>query len=240
MSSLLRIGTAGWTVPAAVRAHFPQEGTHLERYARVFSCAEINSSFHKEHSTKTYEKWASAVPEGFRFSVKLPKEVSHKQKLASTSELPKFFDQVAGLQEKLGVLLVQLPPKLSFDDKLVTTFFSGLRRYYAGRIACEPRHISWRGKHVAEVLKPFAITFVEADPAPVFKIFKFNKKAGLRYLRLHGSPRMYYSSYAPEFLQAVTVSLRSAEVESWCIFDNTAAGAAAQDALSLQSRVSEG
>jgi uncharacterized protein YecE (DUF72 family) len=78
---------------------------------RDFSCAEINSSFHRPHRASTWEKWRDSVPSDFRFSVKLPKTVTHVARLVGTEELIAAFLGEAGLLgEKLAVLLVQLPP----------------------------------------------------------------------------------------------------------------------------------
>src|SRR5581483_5485928 len=107
---LPRIGTAGWAVterPVAAEA-----GSHLERYARKLNAVEINSSFHRPHRTSTYARWAAATPADFRFAVKLPKAMTHERNLKDCGALlDRFMAEVAGLGEKLGVLLVQLPPK---------------------------------------------------------------------------------------------------------------------------------
>jgi uncharacterized protein YecE (DUF72 family) len=75
------IGTAGWAIGKVAAAHFPEEGSGLERYASVFPAVEINSSFHRPHQSSTWQRWREAVPDHFRFSVKIPKTVSHEQKL---------------------------------------------------------------------------------------------------------------------------------------------------------------
>ncbi len=90
-----RIGTAGWTIPKECADAFPLEGSGLERYAAVFSAAEINSSFHRPHRASTWENWRDSVPGNFRFSVKLPKTITHERRLVDCEELLKaFLDQV--------------------------------------------------------------------------------------------------------------------------------------------------
>ena len=81
------IGTAGWSIPRASAHHFEAAGTHLQRYARLLRCAEINSSFHRPHATATYAKWAGSTPPGFRFAVKLPPSLSFDVRAAA-----RFFD----------------------------------------------------------------------------------------------------------------------------------------------------
>ena len=111
----IRVGTAGWAIGTAAQPSFPDTGSNLERYAQVLPVSEINSSFHRVHRRATWERWRDSVPEGFRFSVKLPKTISHQRKLTDCRELlDEFLAQVEVLGEKLAVLLLQLPPKLAF------------------------------------------------------------------------------------------------------------------------------
>src|ERR1700733_604079 len=114
----LWVGTAGWSVPSRYAAELPPGGSHLERYARRLDAVEINSSFYRPHQRKTYQRWAWSVPAGFRFSVKLPKAMTHEQRLADCGALlDRFVSEVTGLGDRLGVLLVQLPPQLAFDGR---------------------------------------------------------------------------------------------------------------------------
>ncbi len=88
MSELsLRIGTAGWSVPALYAEEMPRGGSHLERYARRLNAVEINSSFYRPHQRKTYERWAQSTPADFRFSVKVPKAITHEARLADCDPL---------------------------------------------------------------------------------------------------------------------------------------------------------
>jgi uncharacterized protein YecE (DUF72 family) len=114
----LWIGTAGWNVPA--RYEVPAGRGQLERYARALNAVEINSSFYRPHQRKTYERWALSTPEAFRFSVKMPRTITHNAQLANCDAmLDRFIAEVTGLGDKLGVLLVQLPPKLAFDEHIL-------------------------------------------------------------------------------------------------------------------------
>src|SRR6202012_3259546 len=118
----LYVGTAGWTIPKQHLALFSQEGnartcSHLERYASRLPCTEVNSSFHRPHRRSTWERWAATTPDEFRFAVKAPKAITHTAKLVNTgSDLLDFFHAVQGLGKKLGPVLVQLPPKLAFEE----------------------------------------------------------------------------------------------------------------------------
>src|SRR4051794_37325616 len=235
------IGTAGWTIPARFAPHFPGEGSHLERYARRFPVAEINSSFHRPHRPSTYARWAASVPDGFRFALKLPKEITHTRRLLDIGPLLEpFAEETAGLGDRRGPILVQLPPKLAFAGPVVTGFFDALRACFGGPVVCEPRHPSWFERDADACLHRFAVARVAADPARIPEAAEPGGWPGLVYYRLHGSPRTYYSAYASEYLDQLAQTLRARATPVWCIFDNTASGAAAGDALSLASLLSDG
>lgn len=238
------IGCAGWAVPASAADRLPGPGTHLQRFARVLGGAEINTSFYRPHQRSTYVKWAESAPAGFRFAVKLPREITHERRLGANAaiDLPleRFLGEVSGLGDRLGPLLVQLPPSLGFTPAVARGFFVALRRRFAGAVVCEPRHPSWFTPAAERALVDHRVARVAADPAVVPAAAVPGGRGGLVYLRMHGSPRMYYSAYEPARLDALASALvgyLSAGLSAWCIFDNTAAGAAAADALALQDRV---
>lgn len=238
------IGCAGWTLPAAVQPAFPAEGSHLERYAARFPAVEINSSFHRPHRPSTYAKWAASVPPGFRFCAKLPKTITHERRLVDADEaLAAFLGEAGALGSTLACLLVQLPPSLAFDADVCERFFTSLRAATPVAAVCEPRHASWFTPEVDGLLDAWHIAGVAADPARVAAAAEPGGWRGMAYYRLHGSPRTYYSSYTDEYLDALASRIRedvNAGRETWCIFDNTAAGAAAQNALDLVTRLNEG
>lgn len=230
----LRIGTAGWSIPAASRAQFPAVGHALQRYATRMNAVEINSSFYRQHPASTYAKWASLVPAGFRFSVKLPRTITQFARLRDVDALlDTFMDEVRGLGRKLGRLLVQLPPSLPFDPSIADAFITGLRNR-AGRtgIACEPRHASWGHPEAEALLLAHRVARVAADP-PRFGSDAQPGGARPPYYRLHGSPRLYFDAYGQSRLLALAEQLRG-QRDAWVIFDNTAHGHALADALCLE------
>jgi uncharacterized protein YecE (DUF72 family) len=240
-ASAVFVGCAGWTLPATVQPAFPPEGSHLERYARVFQAVEINSSFHRPHRPSTYARWAASVPAGFRFCVKLPKTITHGARLVDADEaLATFLAEAAGLGDGLACLLVQLPPSLAFDREVCERFFTMLRAATPVPAVCEPRHATWFTPAVDKLLDAWRIARVAADPARVPEAAETGGWRGLAYYRLHGSPRTYYSSYTDEYLDELASRIRADVVagrETWCIFDNTASGAATPNALDLLMRL---
>ena len=232
------VGTAGWTLPRDVQDRFAGAGSHLERYARVFDAAEINSTFHRAHRRSTYERWAASVPASFRFSAKLPKAITHAQRLAGTEgAVETFLGEIAPLAAKLGCLLVQLPPSLAFDAKVARAFFAHLRASFDGGLAVEPRHPSWFVPACDRLLEKSRVARVVADPLKSSEGAEPGGWKGLAYFRLHGSPRVYYSSYDDAFLESLGQRLRAVarHAECWCIFDNTTLGAGTANALALRA-----
>jgi uncharacterized protein YecE (DUF72 family) len=240
---MILVGCAGWSLPRAVQDAFGEGASHLARYATRFPVTEINSSFHRPHKRALYEKWAASVPAGFRFCAKLPKAITHERRLVDCGELlDAFLEQAGGLGDKLAALLVQLPPSFAFDAAVAGGFLSLLRTRFAGALAIEPRHGSWFAPEADALLRALEIARVLADPVRHDAGRAPGGWPGRVYLRLHGTPRVYYSSYEAPVLGALAARLLQAEAEGaecWCIFDNTASGAAAGDALDLQRLLEE-
>ena len=230
------IGTAGWTIPRSSAHCCPQSGTQLERYAHAFRCAEINSSFYRSHAPATYARWCKATPAEFRFAVKVPRSITHELKLRRARVLfADFLEQTAGLAEKRGPLLVQLPPSLSFDERVAARFFDVARAAYEGPLVLEPRHATWFLARPAVLLERYRIARVAADPALSAQANRPGGWTGLAYWRLHGSPRKYWSSYGAHHLAALAARIEGMTAEAWCVFDNTASGAALENAWRLQT-----
>jgi uncharacterized protein YecE (DUF72 family) len=236
------VGTAGWTIPRPYAAEAPGPGSHLERYARVLPAVEIDSSFYRPHRRATYARWRASVPPPFRFAVKIPKTISHVARLQGTARLlDPFLHEVRGLGRALGPLLLQLPPSLAYEARTARAFFALLRRRHRGPVVCEARHPSWATPEADALLKQMRVARVAADPPVASGALEPGGWPRLVYFRLHGSPRMYYSSYSDAFLAELAERLlalaRRARV--WCIFDNTAAGAAFGNALQLLARLAQ-
>ena len=236
----LRVGIAGWAVRKEHDELFPSTGTHLQRYSQQFNAVEINSSFYRPHWPATYERWAESVPDDFRFAVKIPRSITHESRLHDTSGLKEFAEQTASLGHKLGPWLVQLPPSLDFEVSIVKRFFDDLRSIFTGAVVCEPRHGTWFENDADGLLRTFDVARVVADPPRHQLGVQPGGWPGLVYYRLHGSPRVYYSAYSESYLQNLAADLaRRAKngLSTWCIFDNTAAGAAVKDARRINDLV---
>jgi uncharacterized protein YecE (DUF72 family) len=233
----IHAGCAGWNLPRDCWPSFTRDGTHLQRYASKLTAVEINSSFYRPHRPQTYARWAESVPAGFRFSVKMPKPITHVQRLQDCEGLlDEFLSQCTGLGEALGCLLVQLPPSLAYEEDIAARFFQNLREHFTGGVVLEPRHDSWL--RADALLLEHKVGRVAADPSPMSGGDAPGGWPGLQYWRWHGSPRIYHSDYGAERLasmaQQVAIAARAGG-DVWCIFDNTASGFAVGNALTLQA-----
>jgi uncharacterized protein YecE (DUF72 family) len=239
--SKIYVGTAGWSIPRAEQRRFPAGESLLARYAQVLPAVEINSTFHRPHRASTFERWAASVPRAFRFSVKLPRAITHDRRLAGVAPLlDGFLGDLEPLGSRIACLLVQLPPSLAFDARSVRAFFKVLRTRFGGGVALEPRHASWFEARADELMAEHEVARVAADPPRAEADGAPGGWPGLAYFRLHGSPRIYYSSYEGESLRTLAARLRQLRrrrTTTWCIFDNTTLGAATGNALSLMEKV---
>ncbi len=185
------VGYAGWSVPKPHAGRLPVAGSYLARYAAQFSAVEINSSFYRPHRPATYARWAATVPVGFRFAMKEPKAIAHEKRLAGTADLlERFLSEATALGDKLGPLLVQLPPSLSFRPDVAGGFLTEKRQRFAGGVVLEPRHPTWFTAEGERLLDSFRVARVAADPAVVPGAGDPGGWEGLVYYRLHGSPKV--------------------------------------------------
>jgi uncharacterized protein YecE (DUF72 family) len=185
---------------------------------------------------KTWQRWAASVPDEFRFAVKFPKVITHELRMVAVDEqVLRFWREVHALQGKLGPLLLQLPPSLIFDPAVAAPFFELLNIHVPHPVVCEPRHPSWFTHEANTLLKKYLIARVAANPARVELAGVPGGSTKIAYYRLHGSPRVYYSSYQSVFITTLAADVNASTAdEVWCIFDNTTSGAATANALELQ------
>jgi uncharacterized protein YecE (DUF72 family) len=233
----LRVGCAGWSIPRQYATLFGEGESMLARYATRFDLAEVNSSFYRSHQRKTWERWAASVPARFRFTAKLPQEISHERALRGcVACLSQFLSEVEGLGKKLSCLLLQLPRSRPLEPAVASRFFAALRTRHAGGFVVEPRHPSWFTPAADELLGEYSIARAAADPALSPAAAIPGGDPSLRYWRWHGSPRMYYSDYSEAALQTLARSVRAPAprgASRLVIFDNTTHAFATANAARL-------
>ena len=142
----VKIGCTGWSYPGWIGPFYPKtmaSSDYLKHYSKTFDITEINSTFYKIPSPYTTTKWFNDTHENFIFTAKLPKQITHDARLQPGPYLDQFLGSIKPLGSKMKILVIQLPPSLSFTeseqnlDKMVN-HLPGNYRY-----AVEGRHPSW-------------------------------------------------------------------------------------------------
>ncbi len=175
--------------------------------------------------------------------MKLPRQITHLSALSDLETLHRFHESTLGLGEKLGVWLIQLPPRLEWEEKSVARFFEAVRRLYQGKLVCEPRHPSWFISEAESLMHTWQVTRVIAHPAVHPRGEQLLPWSDPVYYRLHGTPQRYISAYSSDFLLQLAAQVRSCcgtKHQVWIIFNNTARGAALSNALEIQQMLERG
>ena len=228
------IGTAGWQIPSSSRSAFAESGSHLARYASRLAVVEINSSFYRPHAARVYERWAATVPDSFRFAVKCPKNITHDRHLQNVRQpLERFLGEVAGLGRKLGPILVQLAPSHEFDlssrHTIPDTTPRASRRSGGVRAAACDMVIGGS--------RPAARRFFVLAWRPTRHECRDSSSpaAGPALPTIAGTGARACTGRSISFdvLEQHAQRLKTVGVETWTVFDNTAMGTAAGNALTL-------
>lgn len=232
------IGTSGWNYDHWKGLFYPLDlprSKWLDYYATVFSTVEVNATFYRQVSADTFEKWRTRTPEGFVWSVKAHRFITHVKRLRNTEDsLKSFLDSAFVLGEKLGPILFQLPPSLAFEGSAAEAFFSLLPGGY--RYALEARHESWTGQDALTALKKHGIAWCIADTAGRYPYCEA-VTAGFAYVRLHGSRRLYASEYSDREIHAWADKIRSWGIPAYIYFDNDYMAYATRNAMGLREAV---
>ncbi|MBS7253535.1 DUF72 domain-containing protein [Flavobacterium branchiicola] len=203
-------------------------------YYQYFNTYEFNGSFYRFPTVRIFENWYNKTPENFVFSVKAPKEITHLKRFLNCEKLLSDFYKVCdlGLKEKLGCVLFQFPPSYDFTSERLLHIIQSLDLNFKNVI--EFRHISWWNEEVWNAFRENNITFCSVSypklPKTIFKDFP------LIYIRLHGIPKLFYSSYSPEELLEIKNEIASKS--AFIYFNNTASEAGILNALEMKRIVS--
>ncbi|HEV2167078.1 MAG TPA: DUF72 domain-containing protein [Thermoplasmata archaeon] len=233
------LGTSGWEYPEWVGPVYPKHGApdHLSLYARRFPIVEINTTFYRTPPAAHAASWARRTPKGFRFTAKLPRSITHERRLVGVgTELAGYRAALAPLREagKLSASLVQLPPSLPFDPRVVRAFYEQLTG--DGPIAVEFRERSWLAPESFDLLKEFRYAYVVVDE-PLLPV-RLEVTAPFAYVRWHGhgAPVWYDYRYSePELADwAPRVRQLAEQVEVLGFFNNHFRGDAARNCRSLE------
>ena len=241
------IGTSGWSYQEWVGAFYPNNrAAKLPFYSKVFRTVEVDSSFYKAPSKSMISGWARAVPAKFKFSLKFPKSISHDKRLAGVErELFDFLETLRPLQDadKLGAILLQLPPSFSYPQrKRLEAFFSLLPLNI--HFAVEFRHDSWNRQETWDLLKKYKIANTITDSPITFLSAPVVTTESHSFVRWHGkgSPVWYSYRYSVEELRPWVEKINeiSSKVEvTYAYFNNHYEANAPQNALGFLKMTGE-
>ncbi|HEY8964161.1 MAG TPA: DUF72 domain-containing protein [Alphaproteobacteria bacterium] len=189
----IRIGTSGWNYDGWLGSFYP-EGTKqkdlLKTYSTHFKTTEVNNSFYNLPEVKTAKNWYAQTPKDFVFAVKASRFITHMKKLkVDKDSIKRFFTFADALEEKLGPILFQLPPRWKANPERLKTFLKALPKSH--RYAFELRDQTWLNDEIFEILHKHNACHCIYD----FKGFESpeNITADFAYLRLHGMHKQAYS-----------------------------------------------
>lgn len=235
---MVRIGISGWTYAPWRGTFFPVDLVQRKELAyasRKVGSIEINGTFYALQKPGSYAKWYGEVPADFIFSVKAPRFITHVKRLKGGPRLiANFFASgVLRLEEKLGPILWQLPPSLTYDRSTVESFLASLPRNTEDaanlarhhesvvkdawtktgdrrviRHAIEVRHLSFENEDFIALLKEQGVALVVADTAGKWPLME-EVTTDFMYVRLHGDAELYVSGYTPAALSRWASKIRA-------------------------------
>ncbi len=237
----IHIGTSGWNYKHWSGPFYPEKLAQkkwLKFYSDRFSTVEINNSFYRLPDKQTFLTWKQTVPDNFIFSVKGSRYITHMKKLKDPGgPVKNFMQNVRHLQEKLGPVLFQLPPRWKFNQGRLKNFLEILPD---GRYTFEFRDQSWWNEQTCQILENYNAAFCIFERAGV--LTPKNITADFAYIRLHGPGEAYQGRYDDQTLAgwagAMTTWKKSVKTV-YCYFDNDQNGYAAENAKRLNDMVNK-
>jgi uncharacterized protein YecE (DUF72 family) len=230
----LFIGTSGWQYRHWRGRFYPEklaQRTWLEYYAARFDTVEVNNAFYRLPERSTFERWRATVPEGFVVAVKASRFLTHIRRLREPAEpVARLLERATALGEKLGPVLLQLPPDMKVElgrlDETLAQFPRSVR------VVVEARHESWFTPEFAALLRERDAALCLADSprrrTPLWRTASFG------YVRFHegrASPHPCYGRKALSSWAARIGELFSAEEDVFAYFNNDPLACALRDAL---------
>jgi uncharacterized protein YecE (DUF72 family) len=235
------VGTSGWQYRDWRGRFYPQDLPQrlwLEHYAEHFHTVEVNNAFYRLPERDTFAQWRERTPEGFVFAVKMSRYLTHVKRLHEPAEpVRRFLDRAAGLGERLGPVLLQLPPTLksNVDDleRALACFPKGVE------VAVEPRHPSWWSNEIRAALERHdaALCWADRKGRPVTPLWR---TAGWGYLRMHEGLARPSPRYGRKALLSWIDRIEEAypgDPKVYVYFNNDTGGAAVTDARTLPQLV---
>lgn len=231
------IGTSGWNYTDWRGVFYPKDCPQrkwLEYYASVFNAIEINATFYRFFPEAIFQKWSNQVPADFRFVVKVHRTISHLHLLKNCDELIiQFSDLASALEKKLGLILLQLSPKMPYElktlEQALLTFSD------PQKVAVEFRDKKWFMPDTKKLLKQIGSVFCAAD-SPEISLLDW-VTSDTAYIRLHGRKEWYDYNYTNKELKEIASLAKHMGKHAkkvYIFFNNDYYGYAVKNALMLR------
>lgn len=235
------VGTSGWQYSHWRGVFYPEDlksQDWLRFYTEHLNTLELNVTFYRQVRQSTFQKWYEATPPAFVFSVKMSRFITHIKRLRVEAEsVERFCADVRVLKEKLGVILIQLPPSLKFDSTLMADFFALLDP--ALKYTIEARNKTFISDDFFAMLTDRNIAWCIAESAGRYP-YSEAVTASFVYLRLHGRTELYASNYSDDELTVMAGKIRGWDRDTYVYFDNDFGGYAVRNALTLKHLLARG
>jgi len=228
---MIYIGTSGFFYRNWIGDFYPSDlpkYKYFEYYSKFFNSLELNSTFYRFPKLASMKSWKYKIKNDFKLSFKANRIITHTKRLnCNENYLNDFLETVSVLEDKLGVVLFQLPPSLKYDINRLYDFVSKLKPEL--KYAIEFRHKTWYNENTYKILKDKNIALVWHD---------FNqdiitqKTADFEYVRFHGFSGKYNGSYPEEILENIANQLSN---KAFVYFNNTDDNSAFKDALKFKN-----
>lgn len=197
------VGTSGWSYPDWRGRFYPSDwpkSRWFEYYCKKFSTVEVNATFYRFFKEKTYRNWYDKAPDNFEYVLKVPRIVTHQKYLKNAeSQINDFWNLATLLKDKLGLVLLQLPPDFEYDPK---TLEQAIRTFDDPRkVAVEFRDEQWFNHEIRDLLKELGAVFCSVD-SPKSELRDW-VTSDVAYIRLHGRKGWYDYNYSAHELREV-------------------------------------
>jgi len=222
-----RVGTSGYFYRGWKGVFYPEDlplARYFDYYQGFFDTVELNASFYRFPTPGAVRRWYREAKAGFLYAVKVHREITHLKKFADSARVRDFYEVVAGLGEKLGPVLFQLPPSFRYGPENLERLLSALDGDFKN--AVEFRHPSWWREEVYRALEEAGVAFVSVSAPGLPGDYV---ETAFAYLRFHGRTAWYRYDYPEEELVGWAKAARGKEVYAY--FNNTDGGHAPGNAL---------
>jgi len=231
---MIWVGCSGWYYPHWMGKFYPDDlkkSKWLEYYCQHFNTVEINSTFYRIPKITTVKGWIRKVPDDFRISLKMNKQLTHVSRFSDSEVIESFKEIVSLVDDKLGCVLVQLPPSLKKDFELLDKMCSMLSELKC-RCAIEFRHKSWFDPLVYEKLKDDVVLCLVSSPQVRSPSVFEDYTAEYVYVRFHGTSKWYNHLYSMDELKEWARIIKRFD-EAFVYFNNDFNAYAPRNALEM-------